>query len=330
MGGRNENSPTMADGVYAIVNVKNGKMYIGSACRFANRWWLHRRDLRANKHHSPKLQHAWNKYGEDAFEFVIVHVVDDRRLLLSAEQLYLDTLRPDYNICLIAGSRYGLKNSADHKERIKTALNAPTMKAKMSEIRKGKKQSEEHRAAIAEAMRGKTNGKGNPGMSPETRARADETRRTNIAAGVTKPREFTTETRERIRRAVREHHAKNPRNTPEWKEIMRQAGLKAAANREAEHGPSASKLEREQAVRRGTPEFAAKVSAAKAAKAALLTPEQLAERSAAARRGALAAAEVIRAKKAAGTAKVRTPEQRERYRQGTLAYNARKDLELGL
>lgn len=60
-------------GVYAIVNTKNGHVYIGRTVnRFLERWGGHRRALRKGKHHCYLLQEAWNQFGESAFEFQVL------------------------------------------------------------------------------------------------------------------------------------------------------------------------------------------------------------------------------------------------------------------
>lgn len=60
-------------GIYGIYNTENNKIYIGkTGMNFGDRWDSHRSLLRNNKHDNPYLQHAWNKYGEESFEFIIV------------------------------------------------------------------------------------------------------------------------------------------------------------------------------------------------------------------------------------------------------------------
>lgn len=58
-------------GIYKIVNKINNKVYIGESLDIERRWDEHKEDLNNNKHHSKKLQSAWNKYGEESFEFLI-------------------------------------------------------------------------------------------------------------------------------------------------------------------------------------------------------------------------------------------------------------------
>ena len=98
----------MHSGVYEIVNKATGKRYVGSAKRFKSRWKAHVTELRGNRHHAPYLQRSWNKYGEDAFEFRKLLVCSRQNLLLY-EQILMDGLNPEYNVCKVAGSRLGVR-----------------------------------------------------------------------------------------------------------------------------------------------------------------------------------------------------------------------------
>jgi GIY-YIG catalytic domain-containing protein len=65
-----------AFGVYAIVNLLTGWLYIGSTARsFNHRWKEHLADLRDGKHHNKALQIDWNAYGSEHFEFRILEVL---------------------------------------------------------------------------------------------------------------------------------------------------------------------------------------------------------------------------------------------------------------
>lgn len=79
-------------GIYKIENKVNGKIYVGSSKDIKNRWMQHKRELNKNTHHSVKLQRAWNKYGEENFEFSILEeCAEDKRLYL--EQYYIDKFK---------------------------------------------------------------------------------------------------------------------------------------------------------------------------------------------------------------------------------------------
>lgn len=140
--------------IYKIENTVNGKCYIGSAVDFLGRRRAHRSVLGKNKHHSEKLQRAWNKYGSDVFVFAIVEAVPDRENLIAREQYWIDSVKPDYNILKFAGSPLGNKHSEETR-------------AKMSAQRLGVKKpprTEEGRRNIAAAATGRI-------MSAETKAK---------------------------------------------------------------------------------------------------------------------------------------------------------------
>ena len=87
--------------IYKILNKQNSKFYIGSTNNIQNRWNIHRYELRHNLHSNNYLQNAWNKYGEENFEFVqICEIQDDLQFKL--EQWFLNNLKPfppnGYNI----------------------------------------------------------------------------------------------------------------------------------------------------------------------------------------------------------------------------------------
>lgn len=112
-------------GIYRIRNIHNNRIYIGSSIGIKGRFADHRCDLNKNRHSSPRLQNAWNKYGKDSFEFEIVELCKPvREILLEREQYYLDTLEPFYNVNLLAVSRLGTKSSDETKKLLKGRTNA--------------------------------------------------------------------------------------------------------------------------------------------------------------------------------------------------------------
>ena len=100
------NVPTTS-GIYAIKNILNNKMYIGSTSSFKRRWRRHRQALRGNYHHSPHLQRSYNKLGESKFVFIVLEECENiRDTLILLEQKYMDELHPEYNVRKTAQFHY--------------------------------------------------------------------------------------------------------------------------------------------------------------------------------------------------------------------------------
>lgn len=55
--------------IYKITNNIDNKCYIGQTKNLKDRWCKHKSQLKHNKHENIYLQRAWNKYGEENFEF---------------------------------------------------------------------------------------------------------------------------------------------------------------------------------------------------------------------------------------------------------------------
>lgn len=105
-------------GVYSILNVLNGKRYIGSSINIHKRLANHRSKLRTGKHYNQILLRAYNKYGEDKFVVEILEQCEPiKDTLFFLEQKYLD-LNPEYNIAKLANrpSRCGHHCSEEQKE----------------------------------------------------------------------------------------------------------------------------------------------------------------------------------------------------------------------
>lgn len=63
-------------GIYCIENTLNNKKYIGQSRNVHKRWEEHRNQLNKDKHGNTHLQSAWNKYGENAFDFYIIETCE--------------------------------------------------------------------------------------------------------------------------------------------------------------------------------------------------------------------------------------------------------------
>lgn len=158
----------MNTGIYQITNLQNGKCYVGSAVNFRKRWKEHLRQLSNGDHHSTVMQRAWDKYGETAFEFKKL-LVCAKADLIWFEQRAIDALRPAYNICKVAGSVLGYRHTDEFKAEASARAAGNTHRrgrkespeyceqAKRSRaMRKNCAHSEETKAKIAAAQRGRT------------------------------------------------------------------------------------------------------------------------------------------------------------------------------
>lgn len=98
----------MASGIYAIVNLENSKLYVGSATDLDSRKKAHFTRLRCSKHPSKHLQAAFTRYGEPQFAFRVLELVERSADLLAREQFWIDTLSPAYNKRAQAASNQGI------------------------------------------------------------------------------------------------------------------------------------------------------------------------------------------------------------------------------
>lgn len=163
--------PSDFSAIYGIRHILSGKTYVGSAVKVKSRWKVHLNSLRKGKHHSKYLQNAWDKYGGNSFEFIILEIVSDKNLLLAKENIWINKLSSadnDYgfNMCLTAGSQLGMKRSKETRK-------------KMSEAGKGKVKTESHQRAINESLTGRK-------LSDEHRKKISNNRKGTIASDETR------------------------------------------------------------------------------------------------------------------------------------------------
>jgi group I intron endonuclease len=148
----------LKSGIYAIRCARNGKLYVGSAVNLVVRWKAHQNALAAQRHHSIRLQRAWNKYGRDTFTFEVVELVEPERLI-EREQFHIDAYRSaspsiGFNICPKAGSTRGAILSDEAKRKMSEAAKrarTPELRARVSAILKGRSLAPEHRANVVAA-----------------------------------------------------------------------------------------------------------------------------------------------------------------------------------
>lgn len=112
--------------IYGILNLRNGKIYIGSAVKANMRLNFHRHKLVKNSHDNVHLQRAWNNDGAITFDFIVLEYVGNKNNLLAREQYWInltDSSDPEfgYNIRKIARSNLGLKYPIEAGEKVRQA-----------------------------------------------------------------------------------------------------------------------------------------------------------------------------------------------------------------
>lgn len=77
--------------IYKIEGRTNGRCYVGSTSNYKNRWGFHRYLLRAKKHHSSRLQTAFNRHGEMNFSFEVIEICNSKNRLVR-ESFWIEKL----------------------------------------------------------------------------------------------------------------------------------------------------------------------------------------------------------------------------------------------
>ena len=115
-------------GIYKITNLVNKKTYIGSAKSILNRFSVHKRTLRRNKHFNKHLQSSYNKYGIDNFSFEILEIIDCKNVnfINEREEFFIQKYKSNdnkfgYNNRVICTTNFGRKFSKEHIENLKNS-----------------------------------------------------------------------------------------------------------------------------------------------------------------------------------------------------------------
>ena len=148
--------------VYQIRNLVNGRVYVGSTKVFERRKSCHIERLLKNKHHSYKLQNAWNGYGSEVFVFEVLEECEVS-VLCQVEQKWIDDLDSftnGYNCRPTAESNRGYKPSEETKLKLSIAgkgrIVSESTREKMSSAnRRRGGHSEETKARISASHCGK-------------------------------------------------------------------------------------------------------------------------------------------------------------------------------
>lgn len=153
----------MDTGVYVITCISTGKFYIGSSSNSVDlRLRTHKNLLRRGKHHSPYMQHSWDKYGEKNFTFSLLDPRPPDQCV-KREQYWLDKTKSynpkfGFNTCRYAGSTTGRVVTEETKKKIRLKLVGRPLsdecKAKIGAAHLGKKRSDETKEKMRVAKLG--------------------------------------------------------------------------------------------------------------------------------------------------------------------------------
>ncbi|WP_340028948.1 GIY-YIG nuclease family protein [Paenibacillus sp. FSL H7-0940] len=154
--------------IYLIINLINGKQYIGSTKNYRTRINKHKYMLRCGDHRNRYIQEDYDTFGEDSFLFSEIEVLNEEGDRFNREQFWMDEVKSRgtsllYNILPVAGKARG-------------RVHFESTKRKMSETAKGRKPSEATLMAYKEYRRN------NP-VPPETRAKMAATHRLRAKRG---------------------------------------------------------------------------------------------------------------------------------------------------
>ena len=114
-------------GIYMIRNTVNNRVYIGQSIDVKMRIWHHKDRLKRNVTENWPLQEDWNKYGEEAFEFIILEECD-KSMLDELERKYIQIYKSVYE-----EGGYNLENGG-----ISGFKSSPTSVRKMTDSLKGR------------------------------------------------------------------------------------------------------------------------------------------------------------------------------------------------
>lgn len=140
-------------GIYIIVNLITGEYYIGSAIigNLYMRFYKHLFSLTGNK----RVGNAVTQYGLAQFVFLILEIVPEQNkensiILIQREDHYLKSIKPEYNIAIIASNSTGWKHSEESINKIRKNY-SEECKLRIGNINKGKTISDETKQLIRES-----------------------------------------------------------------------------------------------------------------------------------------------------------------------------------
>lgn len=150
-------------GIYQIKNLLNNKVYIGQTGQnFQKRFWHHQWKLRKNSHDNKYLQAAWNKYGEENFEFSVVEIVPQKEL--NNREVYWISFYREKGLC------YSIQDGGQDISELHKNITPEQRKAvgeKNREHLLGSHATEETKKKMSETRKGKFVKKKTQVLNPE-------------------------------------------------------------------------------------------------------------------------------------------------------------------
>lgn len=112
-------------GIYGIVNLNDGRVYVGQAANIWLRCNQHFNSLRRGDHRNLRLQRAYERDGEASFLFFIIEFCDTTDID-AKETSWISFHSKRYNICLEGTSRRGIRASDESKAKMSAAKKGKT------------------------------------------------------------------------------------------------------------------------------------------------------------------------------------------------------------
>ena len=130
-------------GIYQISCSRNGRVYVGQAVNIQKRWTHHRWCLNNGQHDNPHLQRAWKKYGQDAFVFEVVEILEIENQI----ELTAALNDAEFRVLRAAKRPFNMANATDTGMRV-----SEETRAKLSAERKARWADPEYKARVRASM----------------------------------------------------------------------------------------------------------------------------------------------------------------------------------
>ena len=179
-------------GIYAIRNKITNSVYVGQTRqKFIKRYFLHSYKLRHRVHDNRHLQHAFDKYGSEAFVFEVVEILlGDKEFFNQREMYYIQLFRHQTKCYNMTDGGDGAKGTHPSHENIR----------RLAEINRkkntGKKLTEETKRKMSEAQ--KYRHQQYP-MTDDMKRKIIDGRRNGLESGTYQTQKITPDTVKRIK-----------------------------------------------------------------------------------------------------------------------------------